>query len=149
MSSNKFIPLSVPTLAGNEWKYIKECLDTNWVSSVGSFVNDFERVVAEYTGSSYAIATVNGTAALHVALKMAGVTADDYVIAPNLTFVATLNAVHYTGATPILIDAKAGDWQMDLDILEEFLEQQSYQKEGACHLKSMMTVESGPCCPSM
>ena len=87
------IPLSVPNISGNEWKYIKDCLDTNWVSSVGSYVDKFEKSVADYTGAKYAISTVNGTAALHISLLLAGVEPGDYVIAPNVTFVASANAI--------------------------------------------------------
>jgi perosamine synthetase len=76
------IPLIIPEIRGNEWIYIKECLDTNWVSSVGSYVNRFEKLVAERAGTKYAVATVNGTAALHIALLLAGVERDDEVLVP-------------------------------------------------------------------
>ena len=115
------IPLSVPNLGGNEWQYIKECLDTNWVSSVGSYVTKFEQALAEYTGVKYAVATSNGTAALHISLQLAGVERGDLVIIPNITFVATANAVKYTGADTILIDIDADTWQINLDLLEDFL----------------------------
>jgi perosamine synthetase len=111
------IPLSVPNLSGNEWTYIKECLDTNWVSSVGSYVTKFEQTLADFTGVKYAIATSNGTAALHVSLRLAGVVQEDLVIIPNITFVATANAVAYTGADLILVDVDTDTWQMDLDLL--------------------------------
>jgi perosamine synthetase len=120
------IPLSVPNLAGNEWEYIKDCLDTSWVSSVGSYVNRFEKDLADFTGAKYAVATSNGTSALHIGLKLAGVTQDDLVIVPNITFVATANAVHYTGATPMLMDIDTDTWQIDLDLLEEYLEKNTY-----------------------
>ena len=81
-----FIPLIVPEIRGNEWKYVKECLDTNWVSSVGSYVDRFEKMAAEQAGTKYAVATVNGTAALHIALMLAGVQADDEVVVSSLTF---------------------------------------------------------------
>jgi perosamine synthetase len=116
------IPLSVPNLAGNEWTYIKDCLDTNWVSSVGSYVNQFEKITAEFVGSKYAVATSNGTSALHIALQLAGVGQGDLVIAPNITFVATINAIKFTGAKPILIDIDPETWQIDLDLVEQFLE---------------------------
>ena len=120
------IPLSVPNLAGNEWEYIKDCLDTSWVSSVGSYVNRFEQALADFTGAKYAVATSNGTSALHIGLKLAGVTQNDLVIVPNITFVATANAVHYTGATPMLMDVDTDTWQMDLDLLEDYLEKNTY-----------------------
>jgi len=94
----------VPNLAGNEWKYVKECLDTNWVSSVGTYVNQFEKTVAEFCGVPHAIAISNGTSALHICLIMAGVTRNDLVIVPNITFVASANSITYTGADPVLID---------------------------------------------
>lgn len=125
MSNQKFIPLSVPNVAGNEWKYVKDCLDTGWISSVGSYVNQFEQMVADFAGAKYGVAAVNGTAALHIAMLLSGVKLNDYVIIPNITFVATANAVKYLGAEPILIDADPDMWQMDLDLLEEFLENET------------------------
>ena len=86
------IPLIVPELQGNEWQYMKECLDTNWVSSVGSYVDRFEQMVADYVGVKYAVATVNGTAALHIAMLLAGVEPDDEVVVSTLTFIAPANA---------------------------------------------------------
>jgi len=130
MSNNQLIPLSVPNIAGNEWKYVKECLDTGWISSVGSYVSQFEQMVADFAGAKYGIAAVNGTAALHIALLLSGVQANDYVILPNLTFVASANSIKYLGADPILIDADPKLWQMDLDLLEEFLEDETDEKDG-------------------
>jgi aminotransferase in exopolysaccharide biosynthesis len=115
------IPLSVPFLNGNEWKYVKDCLDTGWISSAGSYVNQFEQQIAEYAGAKYGIACMNGTVGLHIAQILSGVTANDHVIAPNITFIATLNAIKYTGATPILIDINPKNWQMDLNLLESYL----------------------------
>ncbi len=129
------IPLSVPNIAGNEWKYVKECLDTGWISSVGSFVSRFEQMVADFTGAKYGVATVNGTSALHIALLLAGVKQHDYVILPNLTFVASANAIKYLGAEPLLIDAERDLWQMDLDLLEEFLKNETETKNGELLLK--------------
>ena len=115
------IPLSVPEIRGNEWKYIKECLDTNWVSSAGPFVDRFEREVARYVGASCAVACSSGTAALHVALLVAGVCADDEVLVSDLTFIAPANAVRYCGAWPVFIDAEPDYWQMDVEKVAEFL----------------------------
>ncbi len=115
------IPLSIPHLAGNEWKYVKDCLDTGWVSSVGAYVTKFEEMVAKFAGAKYGIACMNGTAALHIGQILLGVEKDDHVITPNITFVATLNAIKYTGANPILIDVNPADWQMDLDCLSIYL----------------------------
>lgn len=115
------IPLAVPELRGNEWSYVKECLDTNFVSSVGPFVDRFERMMAETVGTRYAVATVNGTAALHVALLVAGVRPGDEVLVPTLTFVAPANAVRYVGAWPVFVDAEPDHWQMDPNGVESFL----------------------------
>jgi perosamine synthetase len=130
------IPLSVPNLAGNEWKYIKECLDTNWVSSVGSFVDRFEKSLVDFTGAKYAVSVVNGTAALHVSLMLSGVEKGDYVIVPNITFIASVNSIKYVDAKPILIDVQGQNWQMDLDLLEEFLNEKTDVINGNCILKS-------------
>ena len=96
--TDKFVSLHEPTFAGNEWDYVKKCLDTGWVSSVGSYVDRFEDMLAEYTGVKRAIAVVNGTAALHMCLVLAGVESGDEVLLPTLTFVATPNALSYCGA---------------------------------------------------
>jgi perosamine synthetase len=122
--------LSGPNIAGNEWKYVKECLDTGWVSSVGSYVTKFENMVAEFSGCKYGVATSNGTTALHIALMLAGVERDDYVIAPNVTFIASINSIKYTSADPILIDVDQYTWQMDLDLLEDFLNKETDSKNG-------------------
>ena len=117
-----FIPLIVPEIRGNEWEYVKECLDTNWVSSVGPFVDRFEKLTAEHVGTKYAIATVNGTAALHIALMLAGVEANDEVLVSALTFIAPANAIRYVGAWPVFIDAEPSYWQIDPAAVVEFLE---------------------------
>jgi perosamine synthetase len=130
MSNEKFIALSLPNMAGNEWKYVKDCLDTGWISSVGAYVTQFEQMVADFAGAKYGIAAVNGTAALHISLLLSGVKQNDYVILPNLTFVASANSIKYLGAEPLLIDADPNLWQMDLDLLEEFLENETDEKDG-------------------
>lgn len=124
--------LSGPNLSGNELKYVKDCIDTGWVSSVGSYVTDLESSVSEYTGSKYAVAMSSGTTALHLSLKILNICKDDYVIAPNLTFIATLNAIKYTNATPILLDVDEKSWQIDLDLLEKFLKNKTSQINGKC-----------------
>jgi perosamine synthetase len=135
------IPLSVPNLSGNEWRYIKECLDTNWVSSVGNYVTLFEKKVAEFCGVNNAIATSNGTAALHIALLLAGVKRNDLVILPNITFVAPANAIKYIGADPVLLDIDAQTWQADLDLLENFLNKDTVCENGQCfHAKSKRRI---------
>lgn len=115
------IPLSVPNISGNEWQYVKDCLDTGWISSAGEYVTKFENAIQEYTGANHAIACMNGTVGLQIALNLAGVLANDIVIAPNLTFVATLNAISYTGAEIVLIDVCQDSWQIDVDLLERWL----------------------------
>ena len=122
------IQLSIPNIYGNEWKYVKDCLDTGWVSSAGSYVNKFEEAIQNYTGAKYAIACMNGTAALHVSLSLAGVSNNDIVIAPNLTFVATLNAISYSGAEIVLIDVCETSWQMDVDLLQNWLQENTIIK---------------------
>lgn len=126
-----FIPLCVPEIRGREWQYIKECLDAGWVSSAGSFVDRFERDVASYVGAQHAVATVNGTAALHIALVVAGVQPDDEVLMPTLTFIAPANAVRYIGAWPVFIDAEPDHWQMDMQKAARFLEDECRWVEGA------------------
>lgn len=124
------IPLAVPALSGNEWTYVKECLDTGWVSSVGPFVDRFEREVAAYLGASHAVATTSGTAALHVAMLVAGVRPDDEVLVPALTFIAPANAVRYVGAWPVVIDVEPEFWQMDPRRVEGFLRQECEVRHG-------------------
>lgn len=121
-STDAGIPLSVPCLRGNEWAYIKECLDTNWVSSVGPFVERFEAMVAQKVGARFAVATVNGTSALHIALLVAGVKPGDEVVLSDLTFIAPANAVRYVGAWPVFVDAEPRFWQIDPEKLCHFLE---------------------------
>lgn len=115
------IALHEPLFAGNEWNYVKECIDTGWVSSVGKFVDEFERRLAEITGSRHAIATVNGTAALHVGLKLAGVKAGDEVLTPALSFVATANAASHCGATPHFVDSSETTLGLDPEALRDYL----------------------------
>jgi perosamine synthetase len=130
------ILLSAPHIAGNEWQYVKDCLDTGWVSSVGAYVTKFENMVAEFSENKYGVAAVNGTAALHIALQLNDVQRDDYVIVPNITFIASCNAIKYTGARLILMDVDAETWQMDVDLLEQFFETKTtFNTEGVCILE--------------
>lgn len=117
-----FIPLSIPHLGGNEWPYVKECFDTGWVSSVGSFVDRFERELAAKVGAKAAVACASGTAALHVALLVAGVRPDDEVIVSTLTFIASANVVRYVNAHPVFMDAEPRYLQLDVEKLADFLE---------------------------
>jgi perosamine synthetase len=132
-SSDGFVPLAVPEIRGNEWQYVKECLDTAWVSSVGSYVDRFEQMVAEQSGTRFAVATVSGTSALHISLLLAGVEADDEVLVSTLTFIAPVNAIRYVGAWPVFIDAEPNYWQMDSARVLEFLERDCRWKDGALY----------------
>ncbi|MEN9993461.1 MAG: hypothetical protein RL762_118 [Bacteroidota bacterium] len=123
------IPLSIPHLGGNEWQYVKECLDTGWISSAGEYVNRFEQDVARFAGAQFGVACMNGTAGLHIAQVLLGIGAGDHVLAPNITFIATLNAIAYSGAEPILVDVESGSWQMDLNLLESWLEENTTASE--------------------
>ena len=117
----KLFPLHEPFFNGNEWEYVKECIDTGWVSSTGKFVDKFEEMLAQYTGSQYAVAVVNGTAALHICLELAGVTNNDEVFIPALSFVATANAVSYCGAIPHFVDSDEKSLGIDPVKLEDYL----------------------------
>jgi len=124
------IPLCVPEIKGNEWLYVRECLDTNWVSSAGPFVDRFENMLARRTGAKHAVATVNGTSALHVALLAAGIEPNDEVLVSTLTFIAPANAIRYAGAWPVLVDADPETWQMDVARIRNFVEQDCNWREG-------------------
>jgi perosamine synthetase len=122
------IPLCVPEIRGNEWQYIKQCLDTNWVSSVGSYVDEFENAISARIGAKHAVAMVNGTAALHIALLVAGIDIDDEILIPSLTFIAPANAIRYAGAWPVFIDSEPDYWQMDPQKLSDFLTSECIEK---------------------
>lgn len=126
------VALHEPSFSGNEWLYLKECLDSTFVSSVGKFVDRFEVELAAFTGARHAVAVVNGTAALHIALKLAGVKANDEVLVPALTFVATANAVTYCGATPHFIDSEERTLGVDAAKLREYLVNHTEQRAGQC-----------------
>ncbi len=118
---DKPIVLHEPSFSGNEWTYVKECLDTGWVSSAGRFVDRFERQLADYTGAKRAVAVVNGTAALHVCLKLVGVEQGDEVLVPSLTFIATTNAVTYCNAIPHFVDTEEKTLGLDPAKLADYL----------------------------
>lgn len=130
ISMSKLIPLSVPEIGGNEWKYIKECLDTNWVSSAGQYVEKFEQAVANYLGRRYAVACINGTSALHIALLVSGIKPDDEILMPALTFVAPANAIRYVGAWPVFIDVQPDIWQLDPQKVHDFLTKECEYRKG-------------------
>ena len=126
------VALHEPSFFGNEWIYLKECLDSTYVSSVGKFVDRFEADLAAYTGVKHAVAVVNGTAALHLALQLAGVGLNDEVIIPALTFVATANAVKYCGAIPHFADSEERTLGLDPQALHEYLQQITEIQSGQC-----------------
>jgi perosamine synthetase len=127
-----FIPLHEPIFIGNEQKYVVDCIKTGWVSSVGKYVDKFERLLAEFTGVKRAVAVVNGTAALHIALKIVGVQPNDEVLIPSLTFVATGNAVVYCGAVPHFVDVSKTTLGIDSFKLEDYLKEIAIVKNNVC-----------------
>lgn len=131
------IPLHEPYFGGNEKKYVLDCIETNYVSSVGKYVDRFEEVIRDFTGAKYAIATVNGTAALHIALKLAGVQPGDLVITQPLTFIATCNAISYCGAEPVFVDIDAETLGMSPDSLESWLSTNTVIEDNVCYLKEV------------
>lgn len=136
LPAGDFISLHEPRFAGNEWTYLKECLDTGWVSSVGKFVDRFEEQLAAYTGVRCAIAVVNGTAALHVCLRLVGVEKGDEVLIPALTFVATANAVAYCGAIPHFVDSEERTLGIDPVRLARHLEGSAELRPEGCFNRS-------------
>ena len=122
------IPLSVPNVGGNAAAYVQACLDSGWVSSAGAFVERFEREFASYTGARHAIACVNGTAALQLALQLAGVRHGDLVLVPTLTFIATVNAAHYLGAEPVFLDSDDA-YCLDPDAVLGFLDEHTERRD--------------------
>jgi len=134
--TDSFIPLHEPRFSGNEKKYLNECIDSTFVSSVGKFVNKFEKKIASYTGVKYAIATSNGTSALHISLLISGVEDGHEVITQPLTFVATCNAINYCNATPIFIDVDKDTMGMSPLALENFLKVNAKIENQRCINKS-------------
>ena len=123
------IHLSVPCLKGNEWQYVKDCLDTEWVSSAGKYVDQFEQCFCDVTGARHAVACVNGTAALQVALRICGVEPGNEVIVPTVTFIAPVNAVRYLGANPVFMDCDCY-YNMDSEKTSEFIKEKTCFKDG-------------------
>lgn len=126
------VTLHEPCFCGNEWIYLKECLDSTFVSSVGKFVDRFENELAAFTGAKRAVAVVNGTAALHVSLLLAGVEPGDEVLLPALTFIATANAVAYCQATPHFVDSEESSLGMDAHALRDYLSSTTEMRSGHC-----------------
>ncbi|MEX2459814.1 MAG: LegC family aminotransferase [Paenibacillaceae bacterium] len=135
LPNEKFIALHEPTFKGKEWGYVKDCLDTGWVSSVGKYVDEFEARLAEFTGVRHAVAVVNGTAALHVSLLIAGVERGDEVLIPALSFVATANAVAYCGAIPHFVDSEERTLGLDPSKLSDYMSAIAEIRSGQCYNK--------------
>ena len=131
--TNGHIPLHEPIFMGNEKRYLSDTIDSTFVSSIGEYVNKFEQKICEYTGIKYAVATVNGTSALHIALKLAGAVKDTEVITQSLTFVATTNAIHYCGASPVFVDVEKSTLGLSPVSLEKFLQENcELREDGFC-----------------
>lgn len=138
--TNEFVPLHEPRFIGNEKKYLLECIDSTFVSSVGAFVDRFESDFAKAVGSKYAIAAVNGTAALHISLILAGVKREHEVISQSLTFIATANAISYIGASPVFIDVDLDTMGLSPRALKDFLEENCVLRDGECINKNTNKV---------
>jgi len=134
--TDSMVPLHVPSFTGNEKKYLIECIDTTFVSSVGKFVDRFEEMVAEYTGAKKAVVCVNGTNALHMAMMLVGVECDDEVITQALTFIATCNAISYIGAHPVFIDVDRDTMGLSPVAVEKWLLANAKIKNGICYNKT-------------
>jgi aminotransferase in exopolysaccharide biosynthesis len=134
-SPKDFIPLHAPVFCGNEKKYLNECIDTTFVSSVGKFVDQFEIEIAKYTGATKAVSVINGTNALHLALKLVGVKAEDEVITQVLTFIATANAISYCDAKPVFLDVDLDTMGLSPKALLYFLKTETEQKADGCYNK--------------
>ena len=134
--NNEFTPLAVPVFAGNEKKYLEECIDTTFVSSVGQFVDRFEKDMATYTGCKRAVVCVSGTNALHMSLMLAGVERDEDVLTQALTFIATSNALYYIGAHPVFIDVDKTTMGLSPDAIKEWLVKNAEIRNGQCYNKN-------------
>lgn len=134
--NQEFVPLSVPKFIGNEKKYLDDCIDTTFVSSVGQYVDRFEKDMAAYTGAKRAVVCVSGTNALHMAMMLAGVERDDEVLTQALTFIATCNAISYIGAHPVFIDVDRGTMGLSPDAVKEWLTKNAEIKNGQCYDKT-------------
>lgn len=145
--TNEFVPLSVPKFIGNEKKYLEECIDTTFVSSVGKFVDRFEEMVAEYTGARRAVVCVSGTNALHMAMMLVGVERNDEVLTQALTFIATCNAISYIGAHPVFIDVDKDTMGLSPKAVRKWLEEHAEIKDNACYNKT--TGRRIKCCIPM
>jgi len=136
INSKEFTPLHSPIFEGNEIDYVTDCIKSNFVSSVGEYVNKFEEAISKYTGAKYAILTVNGTSALHISLLLVGVEREDEVLMPAMTFVATANAISYIGAIPHFVDINEKTLGIDSEKLDEYLSRICEMRDGECYNKN-------------
>lgn len=143
----EFIPLHEPRFIGNEKKYVLDCIDSTFVSSVGKYVDDFEKQMAEYTGAKYAVACVNGTAALHMAMIVAGVKQQDMVITQPLSFIATCNAISYIGAIPVFVDVDFDTMGLSPDKLMTFLKENTIKKTDGFTYHKITNQKISACIP--
>ena len=132
---HNYIPLSIPYLNGKEKEYTLRCFKDNWLSSAGPYIEKFEKSFADYLGVKFAVACSSGTSSLHLALKALNVGVGDLIIAPNLTFIATVNAIRYVNAEPILIDSDIKNWQINVEFLNSFLSKKCLVKNKKCYHK--------------
>lgn len=140
---NQIYPLHEPVFGGREREYLKDCIDTRMVSSVGGYVDKFERMLEEFTGARHAVAVVNGTAGIHIALKLSGVLPGDEVLVPAMTFVASANAVTYCGASPHFVDSEEQTLGLDPDKLCQYLKEVTERRSGACiHKKTGKVIRA-------
>lgn len=133
INEEKFTPLHAPIFEGNEIAYVTDCIESNFVSSVGEYVTRLEEMLQNYTGAKYAVVTVNGTAALHISLLLCDVVRDDEVLMPALTFIATANAVSYIGATPHFVEVDEETLGVDAQKLDKYLAEISHMRDGECY----------------
>jgi perosamine synthetase len=141
-TESKFIPLSVPVLSGQEWRSVKKCFDSGWISSVGPEVSGFEEDIAKKVGVAYAVACINGTSALHIALKILGVGLGDEVIVPTVTFIAPINAVTYVGGHPVFMDCDEF-YNIDVEKTIDFIEKETVLQGGiSVNRKSKKAVKA-------
>jgi aminotransferase in exopolysaccharide biosynthesis len=142
-----FIPLHEPRFLGNEKKYVLDCIDSTFVSSVGKYVDDFEKQIAKYTGAKYAVAAVNGTAALHIAMIVAGVKRNDIVITQPLSFIATCNAIAYIGASHLFVDVDKDTLGLSPDKLRSYLKENAVLRSDGSSYHKLTDQKIAACVP--
>ena len=142
----EYIPLHRPVFEGNERQYLIDCVDSNFVSTVGSQVDEFERQIAKFVGTNFAVAVVNGTAALQIALQLAGVRPNEEVITQSVSFIAICNAISYNGAKPVFVDVDLDTMGMSPDALYTFLRQNSTLRDGYAYNRKT-GKRFAACCP--